>query len=85
MAKETENIGASVRARQLRLAKATEQSFDHMLTRFAIERLLFRLGQSWMSPRHYNVVAKAGRILTVVRRLSRLRRSWKIALAQVNQ
>lgn len=35
-----------MRARQLRLAKATEQSFDHMLTRFAIERLLFRLGQS---------------------------------------
>ncbi|SIT14249.1 hypothetical protein [Insolitispirillum peregrinum] len=75
MAKEAENIGTSVRARLLLLAKATEQSFDHMLTRFAIERLLFRLGQSWASPRHHNVVAKAWRILTIVRRLFWLRRN----------
>ena len=40
------NIGASVRARLLRLAKAKGQSFDLVLTRFALERLLFRLGRS---------------------------------------
>ncbi|RWK68269.1 nucleotidyl transferase AbiEii/AbiGii toxin family protein [Mesorhizobium sp.] len=46
MAKELKNIGASVRARLLKLAKASGQSFDLVLTRFALERLLFRLGQS---------------------------------------
>lgn len=46
MAKEPKNIGASVRARLLQLAKAGGQSFDLVLTRFALERLLFRLGQS---------------------------------------
>jgi predicted nucleotidyltransferase component of viral defense system len=46
MAKEIKNIGASVRARLLSLAKVSGQSFDLVLTRFALERLLFRLGQS---------------------------------------
>jgi predicted nucleotidyltransferase component of viral defense system len=46
MAKELKNTGASVRARLLQLAKASGQSFDLVLTRFALERLLFRLGQS---------------------------------------
>lgn len=46
MAKEIKNIGASVRARLLSLSKASGQSFDLALTRFALERLLFRLGQS---------------------------------------
>ncbi len=46
MAKEIKNIGASVRARLLQLAKARGQSFDLVLTRFALERLLFRLSQS---------------------------------------
>ena len=46
MAKELKNIGASVRARLLLLAKASGQSFDLVLTRFALERLLFRLSQS---------------------------------------
>lgn len=46
MAKELKNIGASVRARLLQLAKASGQSFDLVLTRFALERLLFRLAQS---------------------------------------
>ena len=40
------NIGASVRARLLSLSKANDQSFDLVLTRFAIERLLFRLSRS---------------------------------------
>lgn len=46
MAKEIKNIGASVRARLLNLSKAHGQSFDLVLTRFALERLLFRLSQS---------------------------------------
>lgn len=46
MAKEITNIGASVRARLLNLSKANGQSFDLVLTRFALERLLFRLSQS---------------------------------------
>jgi predicted nucleotidyltransferase component of viral defense system len=46
MAKEIKNIGASVRARLLNLSKASGQSFDLVLTRFALERLLFRLSQS---------------------------------------
>ncbi|MCP1931083.1 hypothetical protein [Bradyrhizobium elkanii] len=46
MAKEFKSIGASVRARLLQLAKASGQSFDLVLTRFALERLLFRLSQS---------------------------------------
>ena len=46
MAKEIKNIGASVRARLLNLSKAKGQSFDLVLTRFALERLLFWLSQS---------------------------------------
>jgi predicted nucleotidyltransferase component of viral defense system len=46
MAREIKNIGASVRARLLSFAKASGQSFELVLTRFALERLLFRLGQS---------------------------------------
>ena len=46
MAKEIKNIAASVRARLLNLARASGQSFDLVLTRFALERLLYRLGQS---------------------------------------
>jgi hypothetical protein len=38
MAKEIRNIGASVRARLLQIAKASGQSFDLVLTRFALER-----------------------------------------------
>ncbi len=46
MAKEIKNVGASVRARLLSLSKANGQSFDLVLTRFALERLLFRLSRS---------------------------------------
>ncbi|NRQ17950.1 hypothetical protein BHMPCIPO_05213 [Ensifer sesbaniae] len=46
MAKEIRNVGASVRARLLQLSNASGQSFDLVLTRFALERLLFRLSQS---------------------------------------
>ena len=46
MAKEIKNVGASVQARLLQLAKASGQSFGLVLTRFALERLLFRLSRS---------------------------------------
>jgi hypothetical protein len=46
LAKEIKNIGASVRARLLQLSKAVGQSFELVLTRFALERLLFRLSRS---------------------------------------
>ena len=40
------NPGASIRAKLLTLSKTTGQAFDLMLTRFAIERLLYRLSTS---------------------------------------
>jgi predicted nucleotidyltransferase component of viral defense system len=51
MAKKIKNIGASVRARLLKLSKEQGQSFDLVLTRFALERLLFRLSQSRFADR----------------------------------
>ncbi len=59
MAKDIKNIGASVRARLLTLSKAGGQSFDLVLTRFALERLLFRLSQS----RHANRFVLKGAML----------------------
>lgn len=40
------DVGASVRARLLTIAKADGQDFNFVLTRYALERLLYRLGQS---------------------------------------
>jgi predicted nucleotidyltransferase component of viral defense system len=40
------NIGASVRARLLNLSKQRGQPFDLLLTRYALERLLYRLSTS---------------------------------------
>jgi predicted nucleotidyltransferase component of viral defense system len=37
------NLGASVRARLLNLARARNQSFELLLTRYVLERLLYRL------------------------------------------
>jgi len=51
MAKKIKNIGASVRARLLKLSREQGQSFDLVLTRFALERLLFRLSQSRFADR----------------------------------
>jgi predicted nucleotidyltransferase component of viral defense system len=51
MAKKVKNIGASVRARLLKLSKEQGQSFELVLTRFALERLLFRLSQSRFADR----------------------------------
>lgn len=44
--KEIKNVGASVRARLTTLSRASVQPFDLLLTRFAIERLLYRLANS---------------------------------------
>jgi predicted nucleotidyltransferase component of viral defense system len=46
MAKAPKNLGASVRARLLTLSRANGQTFDLVLVRFALERLLYRLSQS---------------------------------------
>lgn len=46
MPKPIKDMGASVRARLLALSKASGQPFDVLLTRFALERLLYRLSVS---------------------------------------
>ena len=46
MAKQIRNVGASVRARLLTLAKEKNQPFDLLLTRYTLERFLFRLSRS---------------------------------------
>ena len=46
MPREVRNIGASVRARLLRVSNQKGQNFDLVLTHYAIERLLYRLAQS---------------------------------------
>lgn len=51
MAKELKNVGASVRAKLLALSKYSGQTFDLVLTRFALERLLYRLSRSEFSDR----------------------------------
>lgn len=45
----TKNIGASVRARLLNRARADKVDFNLMLTRYALERLLYRLSVSQWS------------------------------------
>jgi hypothetical protein len=42
MAKRTGDIGASVRSRLLKLARERRQPFDLVITRYALERLLYR-------------------------------------------
>src|ERR1700694_5208684 len=46
MRKPLRNIGASIRARLLNLAKERNQPFDLLLTRYTLERLLYRLSLS---------------------------------------
>ena len=46
MRKPMRNIGTSVRARLLNLARERNQPFDLLLTRYALERLLYRLSTS---------------------------------------
>ena len=40
------DLAASVRARLLNKAKAEQQDFNLVLTRYVLERLLYRLGRS---------------------------------------
>lgn len=61
MRKPVKNIGASVRARLLNLAKERNQPFDLLLTRYTLERLLYRLSLS----KHRNrFVLKGAMLLT---------------------
>lgn len=46
MAKPLTNVAASVRARLLNLARETQRPLDQLLTRYALERLLYRLSRS---------------------------------------
>ena len=46
MARELRNIGASVRARLLQRARAEKADYQILLTRYALERLLYRLSVS---------------------------------------
>ena len=43
MARQPRNMGTSVRARLLTLAREKGQAFDLLLTRYTTERLLYRL------------------------------------------
>jgi len=40
------NLGASVRQRLLNLAREKSEAFDLVLTRYGLERLLYRIGRS---------------------------------------
>lgn len=46
MRKPVKNVGASVRARLLTIAKERGQTFDLLLTRYVLERFLYRLSTS---------------------------------------
>ena len=46
MPEEVQNLGASVRARLQNLSRQRNQPFDLLLTRYVLERLLYRLGSS---------------------------------------
>jgi predicted nucleotidyltransferase component of viral defense system len=59
--KKSRDVGASVRARLLNLAKKKGQALDLLLTRYAIERLLYRLG---ISPYRDRFVLKGAMLMT---------------------
>lgn len=61
MPKEIRNIGASVRARLQNLSRDTGQSFELVLTRYVLERLLYRLSISVYADRF---VLKGAMLLT---------------------
>ena len=44
--KNAQDLAASVRARLLNIAKAEQTDFNAVLVRYALERFLYRLGQS---------------------------------------
>jgi hypothetical protein len=59
MPKPIRNMGASVRARLLAIAKERNQPFQLLLTRYVLERLLYRLSQT----RHRDRFALKGAML----------------------
>ena len=61
MAKPVRNIGASVRARLLALSREKGQALDLLLTRYALERLLYRLS---VSPNRDRFVLKGAMLIT---------------------
>jgi hypothetical protein len=60
--KEVTNLGASVRQCLLNLAKARGEDFDLVLTRYALERVLYRLSVSGQADRF---VLKGAMLLAV--------------------
>jgi predicted nucleotidyltransferase component of viral defense system len=61
MRKPVKNAGASIRARLLNLAKERNQPFDLLLTRYTLERLLYRLS---LSAHRGRFVLKGAMLLT---------------------
>ena len=61
MARQPRDIGASVRARLLTVAREKGQAFDLLLTRYATERLLYRLSTT---PHRDRFVLKGAMLLT---------------------
>ncbi len=61
MARQTRDIGASVRARLLDLAREKGHAFDLLLTRYAAERLLYRLSTT---PHRDRFVLKGAMLMT---------------------
>ena len=61
MPKRVRNIGASVRARLLKIAKQRNQPFDLLLTRYVLERLLYRLS---ITPHRDRFVLKGAMLMT---------------------
>ena len=51
MKKRLKNVSASVRARLLNLSRTHDEDFQMVLTRYTIERFLYRLSQSEHSGR----------------------------------
>ncbi|HWN68673.1 MAG TPA: nucleotidyl transferase AbiEii/AbiGii toxin family protein [Haliangium sp.] len=62
MTKPPKDIGASVRARLLRIARERREDFQLLLTRYANERLLYRLS---MSPHGSRFVLKGAALFTL--------------------
>src|SRR6266508_5591395 len=61
MAKQLRNVSASVRARLLTLAREKGHAFDLVLTRYGLERLLYRLS---ISPHRDRFVLKGAMLVT---------------------
>ena len=61
MARQPRDVGASVRARLLTLAREKGQAFDLLLTRYATERLLYRLSTT---PHRDRFVLKGAMLIT---------------------